>query len=140
MNKALSTQRNITQTSKQTNWWSFDESLAGCLKTFLTLSMSKYFSFNTFSPGRVVQSGRCLVTDASLTADPGVVSLIPAWSHTFVEMNHEIIPMVILLPFAESYKKRCCQLQAEICARSTGKLLVQTCPGKVWLGELTVQP
>ena len=34
---------------------------------------------------------------ASLTADPGVVSLIPAQYHTFVEIDHEIISMVILL-------------------------------------------
>ena len=32
VNKALNTKRNITQISKETNWWSFDESLAGCLK------------------------------------------------------------------------------------------------------------
>ena len=30
--KALNTIRSITQTSKETNWWSFDESLAGCLE------------------------------------------------------------------------------------------------------------
>ena len=45
----------------------------------------------------------CLTTVARLTADPGVTSLIPAQSHTFVEMNHEIISMVILLPFAVSF-------------------------------------
>ena len=33
----------------------------------------------------------------SLTADPGVVSSMPAWSHNFVEIDHEIIPTVILL-------------------------------------------
>ena len=32
--------------------------------------------------GRVAQSVTCLATDASLTADPGVVSSIPAMSHT----------------------------------------------------------
>ena len=32
-----------------------------------------------------------------LTVDPGVVSLILARSHTFVEIDHEIISMVILL-------------------------------------------
>ena len=32
--------------------------------------------------GRVAQSVMCLATDVSLTADPGVVSLIPARSHT----------------------------------------------------------
>ena len=42
----------------------------------------------------------------------------------------EITSMVILLPSTESFKNGCCQLQAKVCARSTGKLLVQACPGK----------
>ena len=67
-------------------------------------------------PGRVA-SVTCLVTDAKLTADPGVASSIPARSHTFVEIDHEIISMVILLPSAESFMKDCCQLQAKVCAR-----------------------
>ena len=70
--------------------------------------------------GRIVQSVMCLATDASLTADPGVASSIPAWSHTFVEIDHEIISKVILLPSAVSLKKGCCQVQAKVCARSTG--------------------
>ena len=69
--------------------------------------------------GRVAQSVTCLATDASLTADPGVASSIPAQSHSCVEIDHEIISMVILLPSAESFKKGCCQLQAKVCARST---------------------
>ena len=64
--------------------------------------------------------GECLATDVSLNADPGVVSSIPARSHTFVEIDHEIISTVILLPSAESFKKGCCQLQAKVCARNTG--------------------
>ena len=40
----------------------------------------------------------CLTTDACLTADPAFASLIPAWSHSFVEFEHEIISTVILLP------------------------------------------
>ena len=71
-------------------------------------------------PGCVAQSVTRLATDVSLTADPGVASLIPARSHTFVEIDHEIISTVILLPSAESFKKGCCQLQAKVCARSTG--------------------
>ena len=71
-------------------------------------------------PGPVAQSVTCLATDGSLTADPGVASSIPARSHTFVEIDHEIISTVILLPSAESFKKGCCQLQAKVCARSTG--------------------
>ena len=49
-----------------------------------------------------------------------VASSIPAQSHTFLEMDHEIISTVILLPTAESFKKGCCQLQAKVCAGSTG--------------------
>ena len=70
--------------------------------------------------GPVAQSVTCLATDASLTADPGVAHLIQARSHTFVEIDHEIISTVILLPSAESFKKGCCQSQAKVCARSTG--------------------
>ena len=83
----------------------------------------------------------CLAIDASLTADPGVPSSIPIRSHTFLEIDYEIISKVILLPSTESFKKDCCQLQAKVCAQSTGQLLVQACPGKkVWLGELTIPP
>ena len=71
-------------------------------------------------PGYVAQSVTCLATDVSLNADPGVSSSIPAWSHTFAEIDYEIISKVILLPSAESFKKDCCQLQAKVCARSTG--------------------
>ena len=72
------------------------------------------------SPGRVAQSVTCLATDACLTADPGVASSIPVRSHTFVEIDHEMISTVILLPSADSFKKGCCQLQAKVCARITG--------------------
>ena len=33
---------------------------------------------------------------------PGVANSIPTWSHTFVEIDHEIIFAAILLPFADS--------------------------------------
>ena len=71
-------------------------------------------------PGRVAQSVTCLATDACLTAIPGVASSIPARSHTFVEIDHEIISTFILLPSADSFKKGCCQLQAKVCAQITG--------------------
>ena len=71
-------------------------------------------------------SGYRCVSDCN----PGVASSIPARSHTFVEIDHEIISMVILLPSADSFKKGCCQLQAKVCARITGYALVQACPGK----------
>ena len=71
-------------------------------------------------PGLVAQSVTCLATDACLTADPGVASSIPARYHTFVEIDHEIISTVILLPSADLFKKGCCQLQAKVCAQITG--------------------
>ena len=38
VNKALSTTEELTQTSNETNWWSFDdESLAGCLENIFKL-------------------------------------------------------------------------------------------------------
>ena len=70
--------------------------------------------------GRVAQSVTCLATDACLTADPGVMSSIPVRSHTIVEIDHEMISTVILLPSADSFMKGCCQLQAKVCARITG--------------------
>ena len=72
----------------------------------------------------------CLATDACLTAYLGVASSILAQSHTFMEIDREIISTVIFFPSAESFKKGCCQLQAKVCARSTGYLFVQACPRK----------
>ena len=71
------------------------------------------------APARIAQLVTCLATDECLTADPVVVSLIPAQPHTFVEIDHKIISTVILLPSAKSFKKGCCQLQAKVSAQST---------------------
>ena len=60
--------------------------------------------------------GNVLSTDASMTANPGVSSSIPAWSHTFVEIGQEIMSSFIPLSSAESFKK----FQAKVCAQSTG--------------------
>ena len=40
--------------------------------------------------------------------DPGLVPY-------FLEIDHEIISTVILLPSADSFKKGCCQLKAKVC-------------------------
>ena len=58
--------------------------------------------------GNVAQLVTCLATDVCLTVDPGVASLILVRSHTFVEIDHEMISTVILLPSADSFKKGCC--------------------------------
>ena len=85
------------------------------------MSVRFYLSYDLLNiPGCVAQSVTSLATDASLTANPGVANSIPARSHTFVEIDHEIIFTVILLPSAESFKKGCCQLQAKVCVQSTG--------------------
>ena len=83
-----------------------------------------------FVPGRVAQSVTCLATDACLTADPGVASLIPARSHTFVAIDHEIISTVILLPSADPYKMYVHTLLVN--------RLLKPAQEKVWLSELTV--
>ena len=83
----------------------------------------------TMLPSRVAQSVTCLATDVCLTADPGVASSIPARSHTFVEIDHEIISTVILLPSADLFKKGCCQLQAKVCAQITVDKIKISCAG-----------
>ena len=50
-----------------------------------------------FIPYRVTQSVRCLTTDMCLTAYPGVSNSVPAGSHTFAGIDHELISTVILL-------------------------------------------
>ena len=50
----------------------------------------------------LTQSVKCLTADTCLTADQGVTISIPAMSHTYVEIDHEIISTAILLPSADS--------------------------------------
>ena len=69
---------------------------------------------------RLAQSVVCLASEACQTTDPGVVNSIPAQSHTFMEIDHEMISTVILLPSPDSFKKGCCQLQAKVCAQNSG--------------------
>ena len=73
-----------------------------------------------------------------LTGDAGVTSLIPARSHTFVEIDHEIISMsfsFLLLNHSRrivvSYKRKYVH---EVLVNRLFKLAQE----KVWLGELTV--
>ena len=78
--------------------------------------------------------------NASLIADPGVASSIPVRSHTFVEIDREIISTVILpLPLNHSrrvvvsYKRKYVH---EVLVNCLFKLAQE----KVWFGELTVPP
>ena len=83
---------------------------------------------NSPIPGRVAQSVTCLASDACLTADPGVASLIPARYHTFVEIDHKIISTVILLlPLiysrraVVSYKRKCTNYWLTACSSLPSK-------------------
>ena len=88
------------------------------------------------SPGRVAQSVTCLATDACLTADPGVASSIPARSHTFVEIDHEIISTVIL-PSAHS-RRVVVSYKRKYVHKLLVNRLLKPAQENVWLSELTV--
>ena len=51
---------------------------------------------------KLLDTFACLNAGMCLTADPGVRNWILAWSHTFVEIDQEIISTPILLPSADS--------------------------------------
>ena len=72
-----------------------------------------HLEFLSLKGGCTGLSESTLVKSRGLEFDPGLVPY-------FVEIDQEIISTVILLPSAESFKKGCCQLQAKVCARSTG--------------------
>ena len=81
--------------------------------------------------GHVAQSVMCL------TADTGVVNSIPALSHIYVAIDHQIISMAILLPSADSRWLVVSNKQKyvhEVLVNCLFKLAQE----KVWLGELTV--
>ena len=100
--------------------------------------MYKLFIQQCGPPGRVAQSVMCLATDACLTADPGVASSIPARYHTFVEIDHEIISTVILLPSADLFKKGFVSYKRKYVHKLLVNRLLKPAQEKVWLSELTV--
>ena len=94
--------------------------------------------FDERSKVRVAQLVTCLATDACLTADPGVASSIPVRSHTFVEIDHEMISTVILLPSADSFKKGFVSYKRKYVHELLVNRLFKPAQEKVLLGELTV--
>ena len=89
-------------------------------------------------PGRVAQSVTCLATDACLTADTGVASSILVRSHTFVEIDHEMISTVILLlPLIHS-RRVVVSYKRKYVHELLVNRLFKPAQEKVWLGELTV--
>ena len=67
------------------------------LYTVFIFEWCAHSAYSKCIPGCVAQSVTCLTTDTCLTADPGVTSLILAWSHTFVEIDPEMISTAIFL-------------------------------------------
>ena len=78
----------------------------------------------------------CLTADKCLIADPGVMRLILAQSHTFVEIGHEILSTTILLLSTDSR-----MVDVSYKWKSVHKVLVnrliKLAQNKMWLGELT---
>ena len=70
----------------------------------------RYAAFHQGLQGRIAQSVKCLATNVSVTADPRVAMSIAVRSHTFVDIDQEMIyTVILLLPSAESFKKGCCK-------------------------------
>ena len=84
-----------------------------------------------------MQSVTCLTAETDLTADPRVANSIPAQSHTLVEIDHEIISTVILLPSADS-KRVVVSFKLKYVHGVLVNCLVKLAKEKVWLGELTI--
>ena len=84
--------------AEKRKWTSGESQVNSIHNVGFIVSSRKAHSACPCRTGHVAQSLTCMATIANLTADPGVASSIPAWSHTFVEVGHEIISTVILLP------------------------------------------
>ena len=65
---------------------------------------------------------------------------LTARSHTFVEIDDEIISTVIPLPSAESFKKVVVSYKRKYVHEVLVNCLFKLAQEKVWLGELTVPP
>ena len=86
---------------------------------------------NVYLPGCIAQSR--LTADTCLTEDLGVTSWIPARSHTFVEIDHEIITTVILLLSAYS-RRVVVNYKQKYVHEVLVNCLVKLAQEKVWLG------
>ena len=82
----------------------------------------------------------CLATDACLTVDPGVTSSIPARSHTFTEIDHEIIsPVFLRLPLIHSRRVVIRSFKRKYVHKLLVNRLFKLDHENVWLGELPSQ-
>ena len=82
-------------------------------------------------PGRTCNPWIC-----SLTVDPGAASSIPARSHTFLEIYHEIISTVILL--LPLIQEGLLSVTSDTMCMKYWLTTLSSLPRKMWLGELTL--
>ena len=78
-----------------------------------------------------------MTADTCLTVDSGVASLILDRSHTFVEIDREIISTTILSPLADS-RRAVVSYKLKYIHEVLVNRLVKLARKKVWLGEWTV--
>ena len=74
-----------------------------------------------------------------MTADPGAASLIPVQSHTFVEIDHEMISLAIFFQSAE-LRMVCVSYKRKYVLKVLVNNLVKLAMEKVRLGELLSWP
>ena len=81
--------------------------IVGNLIHYWLIYQSRLYSMNSITSifDVSVWEKTCLATDTFLTADPGVANSIPSRSHTFVEIDHEIVRFVPL-PCVSLRKKK----------------------------------
>ena len=114
---------------------------SGCIQSLIVQRKRLNMSIAMHSaclPGRVAQLVTCLATDACLTADPGVASLIPVRSHTFVEIDHEIISTVILPLLLIHLRRVVVSYKRKYMHKLLVNRLFKPAHEKVWIDELTV--
>ena len=98
------------------------------------------FIFSFFSMDRFDILSRSTVGNVSdcrymcLTADPGVASLIPARTNTFVEIDHEIFSTAILFPFTDS-RRDVVSYKGKNVHKVLVNGLVKLSQDKVWLPD-----
>ena len=86
---------------------------------------------------KATRRGGVAQTVTCLTADPGTESSIPARSHTFVEIDREIISTSILLPSADP-RRVVVSYMGKYVHEVLVNGLVKLAEEKVWLCKLTV--
>ena len=121
----MSTRENIRLIARTSFQYDFRHWIAeqlNILRQQLHNHVKYWFSIRFAVTCQHLQETSGLVTNP--IADPGVVSSIPTWSHTFMEIDHELFSMVIfLIRVGVNYKRTYVHEVLVNC-------FSQACPGK----------